>query len=544
MPGLVNFAAFLGGLGLFLTGIRSVSAHMVQFGGPWLRRTIAQHGHRRGLIAAAGLTAGALVQSGNGIAFILAGMVSAGFIPLVTAMPLLLWANLGTSMLVIIASIDLKLITLVALGISGIWLFVDRRTGSTRRQLLEAVLALAMVFLGLELLRSGSVGLRGDPVTAGAVAMLGAFPAGAFVAGFGFTLITQSSSTTTIIAVTAVTAGLITFDAAAMLVLGASAGSGASAALIGAGGHGSQRQLVLFQALTKAIGALALVPIVELEMLTGWPLLLAAAQTLAGNAGGQLAIVFVACQLAAAAGFFLCAGAIKRLLVRLAPPLASESLGMPQFIDPRAAADADMALTLAEREQTRLTAALQPTLAAPHEAVLAAFARLSGEIQRFLDGLTASKDDAALPRGLVDRLLNLRARNEVLELLHETLFQLARVREDLPPGPVCELAEPLTEGLGTVLLCLDDAARLPDGQDVAVLRQLTSERSVVVDGMRRNLIRVANQDAVYRLTSLFERAVWLANRYALLLGDGEAVPAPRAGLQPAATGVGPAGGPA
>lgn len=184
--------------------------------------------------------------------------------------------------------------------------------------------------------------------------------------------------------------------------------------LIGGAGRGSQRRLVLFQVLTKLIGAVVLLPLVVLEMATGGPLLLAAVQVVAGSRGGQLAV---------------------------------------------------------------------------------AFARLSAEIRRFLDGLTASKKDAALPRALVDRLLNLRARNDVLVVLHETLFQLARVRQQLPPGSVSEPAEPLTEELGTVLLCLDDAARLPDQHNVAVLRQLTSERSTVVDGMRWHLIRVANQDA-------------------------------------------------
>ena len=104
-------------------------------------KAVAAYGQRPAVLAAAGTATGALIQSSNGITFILVSMVSAGLLPMVTAMPLLLWANLGTSALVIAASIDLRIMTLLALGVAGIWLFIDRKVGTTRRQVLEAVLA-------------------------------------------------------------------------------------------------------------------------------------------------------------------------------------------------------------------------------------------------------------------------------------------------------------------------------------------------------------------------------------------------------------------
>jgi phosphate:Na+ symporter len=55
--------------------------------------------------------------------------------------------------------------------------------------------------------------------------------------------------------------------------------------------------------------------------------------------------------------------------------------------------------------------------------------------------------------------------------------------------------------------------------DIALVRQISSDRSSVVDGLRRQLIQVGDQAAVYSLTSLFERAVWLVQRYSLLLGE-------------------------
>jgi phosphate:Na+ symporter len=518
MTVLLDIASFLGGLGLFFTGIRALSANMMQLGGRPLRRAVAAYGQRPAVIAVAGTATGALIQSSNGITFILVSMIKAGLLPMVTAMPLLLWANLGTSALVIVASIDLRLVTLLALGVAGIWLFIDRKAGTTRRQVLESVLAIAMLFLGLELLRAGTAGLHDGGMVAAAMHLVGTSAPAAFVLGFLVTLFTQSSSATTIIAVTASQTGMLPFHGAALLVIGASLGSGASVVLMGASVRGSQRQLVLFQGLSKLLGVAVLLPLIMLEDVTNWPLLLTWVRALAAEPGRQLAFIYLSCQLAALASSYVLARPVRRLLVAVAPPLPAESLAVPQFIYDAAVGDADIALILAEKEQMRVTGGLASMLEEPDPAASDGIGRLSEEIERFLGSVAGSGEDAAaLPRSQLDQLVNLRARNEVLRLLNDAVLQLGLTRDGMPPGNAADLADALTQGLGAVLMCADDAARDRDGDSVEMLRQITSDRSAVVDAIRRRLVKAANQETVYRLTSLFERAVWLVQRYAVLL---------------------------
>jgi phosphate:Na+ symporter len=518
MIAVLGLASMLGGLGLFFTGIRNLSATMLQLGGRPLRRAVAVHGRKPATIALAGTVAGALLQSTNGITFILVSMVSAGLLPLVTAMPLLLWANLGTSVLVILASIDLRAVTLMLLGISGIWLFIDRKAGTIRRQVMEAVLALAMLFLGLELLRAGTTQLGSGAVLAAIMRVVGTSGPMAFATGLAATLFTQSSSATTIIAVIASELGLLPPQGAVLLVLGASLGSGASVILMGASARGSQRQLVLFQGLSKLLGVVLLSPLIVLEDVTSWPLLQAGMRAVAEQQGRQLAFLYLLLQLAALAGYYLLARPIGRLLAVVAPPLQAESLSVPRFIYDAAVGDGDIALTLAEKEQMRIVGQLAVTLEDPDPATAAGIERLSEEIERFLANVAGSAGDtAALSPGGLDHLVNLRARNEVLRLLHDTAFQLGLTRSRMPPGATADLADALTQGLGAVLLCANDAARDGEAEDIELLKQISSDRSTVVDAIRRRLVNAANQEAVYRLTSLFERAVWLVQRYALLL---------------------------
>ncbi len=519
MTGIDAIADFLGGLGLFFTGIRSLSANMLQIGGRPLRLAVAGDAHNPVLIAIVGIAAGALLQSSNGITFILVSMNTAGLLRISAAMPLLLWANLGTSALVAVAAIDLHLVTLLALGIAGIWLYVDRAGGTTRRRVMEVVLSVALVFLGLEMLRAGTGGLRVSSASSDAIALAGASGVGAFLLGCVVTLFTQSSSATAILAVSATQSGLLPFHGAVMLVLGASLGSGLSVVLMGGSTRGSQRQLVLFQGLTKLLGIAVILPLILIEEATSWPLLLRGVQMATPDSGQQLALVFLACQAAALAVCLLPQVHLRRVVAALAPPLEVENLARPQFIYAAAVGDADIALILAEKEQARVAAQLAPTLEQIDEMAAASIARLCGDIASFLTSIASSNDGgaAALPLTVLDRLANLQARNELLRSLHETALQVARTRGQLASGTAADLADALSQGLGALLMCVDDAARTGEPDDIVLLRQLSSDRSSVVDELRRRLIHTESQDVVFNLTSLFERAVWLVQRYAVLL---------------------------
>ncbi len=522
LTGIDSVAAFLGGLGLFFTGIRNLSANMLQIGGRPLRLAIAGDVHQPVLVAIVGIAAGALLQSSNGITFILVSMNTAGLLPISTAMPLLLWANLGTVALVAVAAIDLRLVTLLALGIAGIWLYVDRTAGTARRRVMEVVLAVAMVFLGLEMLRFGTGGLRTSGTATDAIALAGTSGVGAFLLGCVVTVFTQSSSATAILAISATQAGLLPFQGAVMLVLGASIGSGLSVVLMGGSTRGSQRQLVLFQGLTKLLGVAVILPLVIIEEATHWPLLLRGVRLAFADPGRQLALVYLACQMAALAAYALLAVPVRQLVAALAPRLEAENLARPQFIYDAAVGDADIALILAEKEQARVAARLAPALEEIDEVVAASIVRLCRDIGGFLTSIASSNDGgaAALSRTVLDWLANLQARNEALRSLHETVLQIARTRVGLPPGAAADLANALSQGLGAVLMCVDDAARSGETDDIALLKQLSSDRSSVVDALRRRLIQTDNQDVVHSLTSLFERAVWLVQRYALLLEAG------------------------
>lgn len=514
-------ATFIGGLGLFFTGIRSLSAHMLHLGGRTLRQAIATHGQNRLLVALSGTLAGAFLQSANGITFILVSMVTAGLMNLDLALGVLAWANLGTTALVALsASINLHVAILVTLGVAGIWLFFDRSRASAFRPLAEVLLAVALLFLGLELIRQAILQFRGLPGFDEALAVAGASRPAAFAVGLLLTLPTQSFTTTAILAVASAQSGLLPFDGAVALVLGAGIGAGLSVYLTSSGVRGSHRQLILFQVVNRCFGVAVVLVLLVIERLTGWPLLLHVIARTSHEIGRQLSLIYLACQVASLFGWYGLRGPCLRFLAYAAPPLDIEKLADAKFISAVVPVDTDVAVTLAAREQSRLVEHLFKAVQQVDEDAERAFAILSVKIAAFLtDSLrVAEQDGAQITADQLDRVANLQARNETLRLEHETLCLIARRRSELGGGEASALAETLVEGLGALLMWTHDSAVSGAADDLAMLRQLTASRSEVVDSLRRNLIHVEEQDQIYALTSLFERAVWLLQRYAQLLG--------------------------
>jgi phosphate:Na+ symporter len=86
-----------------------------------------------------------------------------------------------------------------------------------------------------------------------------------------------------------------------------------------------------------------------------------------------------------------------------------------------------------------------------------------------------------------------------------------------------ELVENIAEGLGALLFTANDAVSGRDPEDVALLRQFTSDRGSLVDALRRRVMSAEqglsadDRTSLYAVTSLLERVVWMLGRYGGLL---------------------------
>ncbi|MCQ4162440.1 Na/Pi symporter [Roseomonas sp. GC11] len=526
-----SLAGIFGGLGLFFLGVKGVGAGLQAMGGRRMRALMAHATRGAPRAALMGLLLGALTQSSNAVTFIATSLHTVGLLPLARALPALAWCNAGTAGLVLLATIDLRLAVLWLFGAVGFATYFGLDAGGRLKPVLGALAGLGLLFLGLATVKAGAAPMRDLPAVRDLLAAAGGALLPPFLIGTLVTVVAQSSSTVTILAITLAGLGLLGLEQTAMVVYGASLGSGLSVLLLSGNLRGSARQLALYQMLFKAAGTLLFLLLFWVEQ-QGVPLVLAATGRLATALPERIGWLFLLFQLVTALALAPLGGPAMALLRRLSPPGAAEALGRPRFLYDQALDHAPTALELVEREQAALAARLPGLLApllepvpeeAPRAQRLAAAASVEQAVRHFLAELL-TRDPG--PDSLL-QVVALESRNDLLAALRETVGEFATALEETrargAADPVAGPLRAMAEALHLLLQQLDEASGRREAEDLALLRALSADRSEMMDRLRRRVARMegamapGGHELLFRATALFERAVWLIRRQALLM---------------------------
>lgn len=233
----------IGGLGIFLLGMKNMSEGMQAVAGSRLRKLINAVTNNRILACGVGTLVTTLIQSSSITTVMVVGMVNAGIMNLVQAIGVILGANIGTTITGWILVLKVGKYGLPLLGISAfIFLFSKR---DRIRYTASVFLGLGMIFYGLKLMKDGFGPLQGIPAFE---AWFHHFsPVDAFGAihyfdvikcclvGAVLTAVVQSSSATLGITIGLASSGIIDYPTAAALVLGENIGTTITAILASIG---------------------------------------------------------------------------------------------------------------------------------------------------------------------------------------------------------------------------------------------------------------------------------------------------------------------
>ena len=253
----------IGGLGIFLLGMKHLSEGLQAMAGGGLRNFMARATSHRIVGIGSGIVSTMIVQSSSIITVMLVGFVSTALMTLQQAFAVLIGANIGTTATIWIIAYapDPQLLGFVGLGLGGILYFFLR--GERVHNLGLAVIGLGLVFLGLYFMSKGVSPIREDPEVAAtfsrlsADSMIGVF-AVASVATV-FTAVVQSSAATIAIAMALAAQGLIAYDVAIAVLFGANIGTTATGWIAAIGGTADARRTALSHTLSNLLGSLALI---------------------------------------------------------------------------------------------------------------------------------------------------------------------------------------------------------------------------------------------------------------------------------------------
>ena len=214
--------SLLGGLGLFLFGMKMMSEGLENMAGDKMRRVLEVLTNKR--LAAVGVGAGvtALVQSSSATTVMVVGFVNAGLMTLLQATGVIMGANIGTTITAQLIAFKLSDIAPFILFIGMIMTMFFRKRKTVR--LGEIILGFGMLFVGLALMSEAMSPLRENEAFRNFLVNFKS-PVIGILIGASFTAIIQSSSASVGILQAMALMGLIGLDSAVYVVLGQNIGT-------------------------------------------------------------------------------------------------------------------------------------------------------------------------------------------------------------------------------------------------------------------------------------------------------------------------------
>ena len=256
----------LGGLGLFLFGMKIMSEGLQKVAGKKMRRILSMVSNNRFIGFGAGILVTGIVQSSSATTVMLVNFVDAGLITLVQAIGVILGANVGTTVTAQLIAFNITEYALPAIA-AGVLLkfFVGRRKWI---YVGDVLLGFGLVFYGLATMKAGFGPLRQEPAFISLFTKFSADDLGGIfmciLAGTALTMILQSSSATVGITMALASQGLLTFEASAALILGDNIGTTITAELASIGASINAHRTARAHTLFNAIGVFFIILIFPL----------------------------------------------------------------------------------------------------------------------------------------------------------------------------------------------------------------------------------------------------------------------------------------
>ncbi|WP_203361740.1 Na/Pi cotransporter family protein [Bacillus sp. REN10] len=243
---------FLGGLGIFLYGIKLMGDGLQQSAGDRLRDILDRFTTNPLMGVLAGVLVTILIQSSSATTVITVGLVSAGFMTLKQAIGVIMGANIGTTVTAFIIGIDVGEYALPILALGAILIFFFKNKQIHNIGMI--FFGFGALFYGLELMSSGMKPLRELESFHELTVNMSTNPILGVVVGTVFTVIVQSSSATIGILQSLFAENLLDLNAAMPVLFGDNIGTTITAVLASIGASVAARRAAATHVLFNLIG--------------------------------------------------------------------------------------------------------------------------------------------------------------------------------------------------------------------------------------------------------------------------------------------------
>ena len=246
----------LAGVGVFIVGMNFMGEALEKSASSGMKRLLEKISNNRfsGVGIGAGVTA--IIQSSSATSVMVIGLVNAGVMTLMQATPIIMGANIGTTITGVLVALknDYFNMAMYALAFAGVMMGFAKKEKVKLAGLLCS--GLGLIFVGLNVMSSEEA--FGNPLVESMFTEIFKridFPLLLILVGAIFTALIQSSSAATGVVITMVGTGILPLDLALFIILGANIGTCITALLASVGANANSKRVALIHFTFNFIGS-------------------------------------------------------------------------------------------------------------------------------------------------------------------------------------------------------------------------------------------------------------------------------------------------
>ncbi len=253
----------LAGVGIFIVGMNFMGDALEKSAGSGMKKMLEKISNNRfsGVGIGAGVTA--IIQSSSATSVMVIGLVNAGVMTLMQATPIIMGANIGTTVTGLLVALKNDYFNMLMYLLA----FVGVMMGLFKKEKIKIAgslcCGLGLIFVGLNVMSSEQA--FGNPLVEDMFKELFKkidFPLLLILVGAIFTALMQSSSAATGVVITMVGTGIMPLDLALFIVLGANIGTCVTALLASVGANENSKRVALIHFTFNLIGTVVFAAII------------------------------------------------------------------------------------------------------------------------------------------------------------------------------------------------------------------------------------------------------------------------------------------
>ena len=341
---MIRFLQVLGGLTLFLFGVRMLSSGMEKIAGSkiqdWLEKMTS--GRLKAALFGTGVTA--VMQSSSLMMATMIGLINAQIMTLEQAIGMMMGDEIGTTITAQIVAFDIDNLAFLFIALG--FVLIEFTPRGKWRDYGEIIMGFGTLFLGMNLMSDALKALTTIPLVEKWLVIMGQNVFAGLLAGTILTAIVQSSSAVTGLTVAMGISQAITLDGAMAILLGANIGTCATGLIASMRLSRAAKQASIAQITINVVGVLIFLPFFS-------PFTKFISLT-ASELPRQIANAHTIFNIAVSAILFPFVGIIARIARWLAPEQEVSEQAITAYIDPMQYGIPSVALTESLKELIRL----------------------------------------------------------------------------------------------------------------------------------------------------------------------------------------------